>query len=215
MARAVRLFLALALALPAVALTASSCAACECAFIPVPQQLQDADAAIMGEVVSQRGAQGGTIQVFRVDGVFAGEVGPRIELFARIGQGIVDSCAVLLPTDARVAVIADRNADGTYSASACSLVTEAELRKAAGPPLPPDPSIVSTPTQAPTPAVGAQPPKRELPAWLVILLGASLGTGLIAGTMAVPRWRAVRRASSAQREPGGTDEERENAVPEA
>lgn len=212
MARAVRLFLLVALALPAVALTASPCLACDCAFLPVSKQLRDADVAIVGEVVSQRGAQGGTIQVFRVDGVFTGEVGPQVELFARIGQGIVDSCAVLLPADARVAVIADRNADGSYSASACSLVTEAELRTAVGRPLPPDPSIVSTPTLPP--ALTQQPATRELPAWLVILLGASLGTGLIAGTMAVPRWRAVRGASSGQRPPGEVDEDRESASPE-
>jgi hypothetical protein len=187
MPRAVRLLLAMSLAVPTVVLTATPCLACDCAFLPVAQRLEQADVAVVGEVISQRGAQGGTIQVLRVGGVFAGDVGPQIELFAQIGQGIVDSCAVLLPVGRRVALIADRNADGTYTTSACSLVTEAELRKAVGPPLPPG-------TASPGPADGARVNDPiVIPGWMVVALGAMLGVVLIAGAMLVPRWRALRR----------------------
>lgn len=188
MARALRTLVALALAFPIVLATASPCLACSCAPLDVGQALQEPGVvAFVGEVVAQRGAQGGTIQGLRVDGVFQGELGPEVALFAQIGQGVVNSCAILLPTQTRVAVIAHPNADGSYSTDVCSLVTEAQLTAVVGPPRPPDPSITASPASTggrTTPEEGA------LPFWLVAVLGALVGAVLIGVGSATGRWRA-------------------------
>jgi hypothetical protein len=177
MARALRTLVALVLAVPIVLATASPCLACSCAPLDVAATLEDRDVvAFVGEVVAQRGAEGGTIQGMRVDGVFQGELGPEVALFAQIGQDVVNSCAILLPTDTRVAVIARPNPDGSYSTDVCSLVTEADLRAVVGPPRPPDPALTIAPPPRGATTVGEGP---ELPFWVVASLGAVAGVVLI------------------------------------
>jgi len=178
--RTTRLLLVLLLATPMVLATAPACQACSCAPASAEAALAGADIAFVGEVISQREAFGGTIQVLRVDGVFKGHVGPRLELFASIGGGVVSDCAILLPTGGPVAVIARRDPGGRWVTDACSMTTERALRTAAGPPRPPDAASPS-----PTPAAGQSAGSSEpLPGWLVAVLGGLGGVALMAAWVA-------------------------------
>jgi hypothetical protein len=196
MARAARPLAALLLATSIALVTATPCAACSCVQASTSSLLEDADAAFVGEVVTQRAVTGGTIQVLRVDGVYEGDLGPQVALFARLGQGVVDTCAVLLPTETRIGVIATRNADGTYSTGLCAITTVRALRMAGGRPRPPDPSI------ALVPPAGGGPPEAAAPrsSGAVVLAGALLVAGLVA--MASVRERTRRRSQGDATEAG-------------
>ena len=187
MARAARLSLAFLLAASVVLLTSTPCAACSCASEPLSGLLAASDVAFTGEVVSRRPAGQGTIQVLRVDEVYVGALGPRVELYAEIGPQMVSSCALLLPTQTRVAVLADRNADGTFSTSVCAMTTVRALRKAAGEPHPPDPAI-----GLPEPTVPGGEGDGGSGAG-VALAGVLLVAGLLAASLVFGRRRASDR----------------------
>jgi hypothetical protein len=189
MARALRWLLAGLLAIPVVVIGASPCLACSCAAEPLRARLAHADVAFEGRVTDSRAAPAGTIQVLAVDGVYQGDLPPEVELFAQIGQGVVHSCAVLLPTGSTVGVVADRNDDGTYSTNVCLLTTPASLARALGPARPPS----ASPREGPPAAPAATDAPIGLPAWLVAVLGALGGLVLIGGTVAAgPRLAACR-----------------------
>jgi hypothetical protein len=162
MTRAVRLAVAIAIAAPAVLASAPPCAACTCPFASAAVVVDQADVAFAGVVVSDWGAAGGTIQRVRVRAVYEGEVGPRADVFAAIGSGVVEDCAVLLPRGVRVAVVADRRPDGTLVTGTCQLMREAVLRRVSGPPHAPDPAI-----RLPTPVATAAEARR--PTWALVL----------------------------------------------
>jgi hypothetical protein len=187
MARAVRVLLALVLSTPILLVSAGGCAACSCATESAQAMIDHADAAFAGRIVSQRGAPNGTIQILHVAAVYKGSIGPQVELIARIGEGVVGDCAVLLPTGSRVAVVADRNPDGSYSTSTCWLVRERTLRATAGTPTPPDPDIGLPVPSVPVPAASA-----SVPWWLVALAGGAVGTALIAISLRAGRRREQR-----------------------
>ena len=190
----VRAVSALVLAAGSVVLSAAPCLACSCALRPPAEALEDAEAAFIGEVISDRLVADGTMQRFRVDEVYAGTLPPEVEVHAQIGSGFVNSCAVLFSSGHEVALLLGRDDQGRLTTSVCSMITVAEMRRVGGEPRPPEAAAASvTPPQGGTDgaegdavAVGA-----ALPWWQVALAGLAVGLVLIAVSMVAGKRRAT------------------------
>lgn len=197
-----RLLALLTLAGTFLVVAAPPCSACSCAPSTPKEMLRRADAAFVGTAVGETMVETGTTQTFEVEGVYRGELGPRVEVWAQIGSSVVDTCAVLFPVGDRVAVLLDRDEQGRWQTSACSIVEVSDLEALAGPARPPTAASTSPDGSAspddPRPATGGE---EELPAWAVILIGAGVALAAIGGQVA---WTA-RRDRSARR--GGEDED--------
>ena len=96
MGRPTRLLVALVLATPLALVGTAHAGTCACGGEVSPARaIEDADAALLGEVVSDRLVADGTLQRVRVDEVYAGSLPPQIEVYAQIGPGVVGPCAML------------------------------------------------------------------------------------------------------------------------
>jgi hypothetical protein len=169
---------------------ASPCSACSCAPSTPKELLRRADAAFVGTVVAETMSETGTTQTFEVEGVYRGELGPTVEVWAQIGTSVVNTCAVLFPVGDRVAVLLERDERGRWQTSACSIVEPSDLEALAGPVRPP--GAASTSPDGPA-SPGGRPSttgdEEGLPAWAVIVIGAGLALAAIGGQVA---WAARR-----------------------
>jgi hypothetical protein len=143
----------------------------------------------VGRVVESRVDAEGTTQTFEVDGVYKGELGPTVEVWASIGTGGGSTCAVVFPEGDRRALVLTRSG-GRWTTSVCSLVTEAELTRIAGSPSPPT-ATAAPPPRSPAPNVSSGSDGSAVPRWSVPILGALLGIAVI--------WMALVLASRRER----------------
>jgi len=191
-----RVLAALAFAMPMTLAATAHAGTCTCGDEVSPERaLHDADAALVGEVLSDRLVADGTLQRVRVDEVYVGDLPPRIEVYARIGQGVVGPCAVLFSGGQQVAMILRADPLGRLTQDACSMVSVDQLRRIGGTARPPDPTAVSPPTGDPAP-VGGELPAR-MPAWQVGVIGLVVALLLIAGSVALTARRDRRAAAEA------------------
>ncbi|HEY7478399.1 MAG TPA: hypothetical protein VIB62_09190 [Actinomycetota bacterium] len=156
---------------------ANPCLACSCASTRPAEVLADADAAFVGRAVETRVDDEGTTQVFEVDGVYRGELGPTVEVWAQIGTGVVDSCAVTFPEGERRALVLSRDG-GRWTTSICSLITETQLERIVGEPRPPSgPADPPEPPASGPPGVVSSARQDGVPPWSILLLGALIAIG--------------------------------------
>ena len=193
-ARPVRLLLALVLAGVGVVAGASPCLACSCASVPPTKLLADADAAFVGEVVETVVDHEGTTQTFEVDGVYKGDLGPTVEVWAQLGGGTINTCHVVFPEGERRALVLERSG-GRWSTTSCWLVTEAQLTRIAGAPVPPSGSDTASPSSpSPSAAAGLGATTSDpLPGWTVPILGALVGVAVIWVVLVATNRRERRR----------------------
>jgi hypothetical protein len=193
---AVRALLILATVGGGIVVSASPCRACDCAARTPAEIVRQADRAFVGRVVDETVSANGTTQTFQVVAVYKGALGPTVDLWAEVGTNSLSSCAVLFPQHERVAVAMNVDAQGRWTTTSCSYLTEAQLREAAGPPHPPT-GAVSSPTASPLPTASETPAvapdlgrdrsrPKGVPLWLVIILGvfgavSAIGASLLAG----------------------------------
>jgi hypothetical protein len=193
---AVRALLLLAIVGGGILVTASPCRACDCAARTPAEIVRQADRAFVGRVVDETVSANGTTQTFQVVAVYKGALGPTVNLWVEVGTNNLSSCAVLFPRHERVAVAMTVDAQGRWTTTSCSYLTQAQLREAAGPPHPPT-GAVSSPTASPLPTASQTPAvasdlgrdrsrRNGVPLWLVIVLGvfgavSAIGASLLAG----------------------------------
>ena len=141
MARALRLLVATAIAMPLLIATGGRAVACSCAPMTAKQTIHRADAIVAGHVVDQMEIDPTTTRTtFAVDGVYRGDVPAVLTLVANIGSGGGSSCALLYPPGANVdPLVLDRQHDGTYQTSPCSLLSLHDVRALLGRAKPPPP----------------------------------------------------------------------------
>ena len=117
----VALTLTLALAL------AGSAAACVCFEATVEERLDDADAAVVGRVVSEReGELNGLRQLYltlEVEQRVKGDVERTLEIRTPLGT----DCGVDIPRDEPVGLLLTSAPPGTWFATACSVVNPGQL----------------------------------------------------------------------------------------
>ena len=196
--RGARLLVASSL-LVVVLMIASPARACACAGGGSPAQIvAGADAAIVGEVISDRLVQDGTMQAVRVDEVYVGNLPPRIEVYAPIGSGTVDPCGVLFSPAHPVAMVLTADASGRLSQDACSLLDVTTLRSVGGVAHPPDPGAEAPAGEPPVNADPGGGPTSAIPWWLVAVMGAGAGLGLITASVLVGRRGAETSEASAE-----------------
>ena len=98
-----------------------------CARAPLEERLDDADAAVVGRVVSERlGDVKGLPQLYlavEVEQRVKGDVQRRLEVRSPSGT----DCDVDVPRDEPVGLLLTRAADGTWLATACSVVNPGQL----------------------------------------------------------------------------------------
>ncbi len=191
-ARTIRLVVAAAVAAGALIATASPGLACSCVASTAAEKLETAEAAFVGRVVESSTDAEGTTQVFEVDGVYKGALGPTVEVWAQIGTGVMSSCAVVFPEGDRVALVISRSG-GRWTTDGCSLVTEAQLTRLAGSPSPPT-GTTAPPPSSPTPVVTTASDGRAVPRWSLPILGVLLAIAVI--------WLTLVLASRRGRRPG-------------
>ncbi len=109
--------------------------ACTCSDAPIETRLDDADAAVVGRVVSdtawemEGGAPARRLTV-EVEQRVKGDVDRTLVVRAPSGT----DCDVEIPTATTTGLLLTRTPDGAWFASACSLVTPGELVAAGGEP---------------------------------------------------------------------------------
>jgi hypothetical protein len=114
--------------------TASPAAACVCVDTPLSERLDDADAAIVGRVVAERQGEvrGARVKLLTV------EVDQRVKgdidrpLVVRSPSG--SDCDVEVPKDKAIGLLLTRAPDGTWLATACSVVEPGPLVAVGGEP---------------------------------------------------------------------------------
>ena len=98
-----------------------------CGEAPLDERFDDADAAVVGRVVSEReGELNGLPQTylsFDVEQRVKGDVGRELEIRAPSGS----DCDVDVPRDESVGLLLTRGADGAWLATACSVVDPGRL----------------------------------------------------------------------------------------
>jgi hypothetical protein len=117
-----------------VLVTASPAAACVCVDTPLSERLDDADAAIVGRVVAERQGEvrGARVKLLTV------EVDQRVKgdidrpLVVRSPSG--SDCDVEVPKDKAIGLLLTRAPDGTWLATACSVVEPGPLVAVGGEP---------------------------------------------------------------------------------
>ena len=128
-----RLAVSLAVAVAGLAL-AGPAAACVCANIPLSQRLDESDAAVVGRVVAERPTevQGAPVTVLtvQVDQRVKGDVERTLQVRSPRGT----DCDVSVPVRKDVGLLLTRAPDGTWLASACSVVEPGPLVAAGGEP---------------------------------------------------------------------------------
>jgi hypothetical protein len=106
---------------------ASPAAACVCIDTPLAERLDDADAAVVGRVVSERpGDLNGAPQLFLtvdVEQRVKGDVGRSIEVRSPSGT----DCDVDVPRDRSVGLLLTRAPDDAWLATSCSVVNPGQL----------------------------------------------------------------------------------------
>jgi hypothetical protein len=172
---------------------APPCRACSCAPSTPQGAFRKADAAFVGRVVRDTMVAKGTTQTFEVDEVYKGALTSRIDVWAEVGTEWVSSCAILYPAGEPVALLLFADDRGRWQASACSQVTRAELRRIGGEPHEPLP-VPDAEVAAPPGGPGTRDVGGGLPAWAVVLIGASVAVGLVGGQI-VWAGRRDRRAA--------------------
>ena len=215
---AVRALLVLAIVAGATMMTASPCLACECTARSPEDIVGQADRAFVGRVVGQTPEARGTTQTFEVAVVYKGALGPTVDLWAEVGTTSLSSCAVLFPEHERVAVAMSVDAQGRWTTTSCSYLTEKELRKAAGPPHAPTKGMTSAPSASvggptATPIASAVPSavpslgvtgerrrRKTVPLWVIAVLGvagavSAIGASLLAGGRRGAAPRSFERAT--------------------
>ena len=201
-ARTVRVLVAVAIAGVALIAGAAPCFACSCAATTTGAKLRDADEAFVGRVIETVTDGEGTTQTFEVDGVFEGELGPTVDVWAASG----DTCAVFFPEAERRALVLTRS-EGRWTTSVCSLVTEAALTRVAGPPRPPT-EEAAPPPGSPVPSVTSSSDGGGAVArWSTPILGVLVGIAAIWLTLVLMSRRERRRSEGAASEDGGTDDD--------
>ena len=208
-----RAVLLLGLALSGMVAIAPPCLACDCVAMTPKEALRGADAAFVGQVVQDVMTAEGTTQTFEVEGVFKGELGPTVDVWAQIGTEVVDTCAVLYPTGDRVAVLLTDDGDGRWSTQICATITEAALRRLAGPPGEPvaeaSPSPPPPPSVVPAGSLDGPATDDGLPAWAVIALGAFVAVAVVGAQIVWAGRRDRRAAYPSGWDPVDVDEPRE------
>lgn len=199
--RAVRVSVAALMAGSSIVIAASTCWACECAQATAGQVLDAADAAFVGEVVNERIlTPTSTIQVFEVEAVYKGQLGPTVEVIMQVGAGGGSSCGVLFSRGQRLAVALTRLPEGTFTTTLCQRLSPEEIERVGGTPLPPDSEISPAP-QSPPVARRSSP---LLPDWAVVPLGALGALALMVAAVWLQNARARRRpAADPSDAPGG------------
>ncbi|MGZ8565999.1 MAG: hypothetical protein ACXWXS_02995 [Actinomycetota bacterium] len=190
-ARTARVLVAVVLAGAGLVVGAGPCFACSCVASTPEEKLHDADAAFVGRVVQSTIDAEGTTQTFEVDGVYKGELGPTVEVWAQIGTGVTNSCAVIFAEGDRRALVISRSG-GHWMTTGCSLVTEAALTRVAGAPGPPTGTSAPAP-RSPAPTVTSSSDGSAVPRWSVPILGALLGIAVIWLALVVASRRERRR----------------------
>ena len=113
---------------------ASPASACVCANEPLSERLDDADAAVVGRVVAERkGDLKGDPQLFLtvdVEQRVKGDVERTIQVRSPYGS----DCDVVVPKDEPVGLLLTRAPDGTWLATACSVVEPGPLVAEGGEP---------------------------------------------------------------------------------
>lgn len=113
---------------------ASPASACVCANEPLSERLDDADAAVVGRVVAERkGDLKGDPQLFLtvdVEQRVKGDVERTIQVRSPYGS----DCDVVVPKDEPVGLLLTRAPDGTWLATACSVVQPGPLVAEGGEP---------------------------------------------------------------------------------
>jgi hypothetical protein len=117
-----------------VLVTASPAAACVCVDTPLSERLDDADAAIVGRVVAERQGEvrGARVKLLTV------EIDQRVKgdidrpLVVRSPSG--SDCDVEVPKDKAIGLLLTRAPDGTWLATACSVVEPGPLVAVGGEP---------------------------------------------------------------------------------
>jgi hypothetical protein len=113
---------------------ASPAAACVCVDAPLSERLDDADAALIGRVVSERQGQlNGAPQRLlgvEVDQRVKGDVERTLEVRSPSGS----DCDVIVPKDEAIGLLLTRSPDGAWLASACSVVEPGPLVAEGGEP---------------------------------------------------------------------------------
>lgn len=205
-----RAVLALGLAVTWALATATPCLACSCIPSTPEKTLRRADAAFIGAVVNDVMTETGTTQTFHVEEVFKGELGSTVDVWARVGTEVVDSCSVLYPTGDQVAVLLFDDGEGRWTTQACAHVTQAELRRVGGPPREPL-EIASPPPDVAAPAedLGAGDGEVAMPTWAVVAIGAVVALVLVAGQIAWAGRRDGRAAHPSGWDPVDTEEPQE------
>ena len=165
-----------------------------------------ADAALIGEVMSDRLVQDGTMQRVRVEQVYVGDLPPEIEVYAPIGSGIVDPCGVLFSGGHPVAMVLTADATGRLSQDACSLLDVATLRAVGGAARPPDSRAVAPATQPPIGTASAGVGAGSLAGWQIASLGALAAVALIACWIRIEQRRG-RHAAGPTTPAGSSDED--------
>ena len=198
----------MAIAGAAIVAGAGPCFACSCAAMTTAAKLRDADAAFVGRVIETATDAEGTTQTFEVDGVFEGELGPTVDVWAEIGTEGGNTCAVVFPEGERRALVLSRS-DGHWTTTVCSLVTEEELTRVAGSPRPPT-EEAAPPLDSPVPSVTSSSDGGTMPRWSSPILGALVGIAVIWLTLMLASRRERRRAVVAGSDGRQTDDDARN-----
>jgi MYXO-CTERM domain-containing protein len=109
--------------------------ACVCGDAPIEERLDDADAAVVGRIVSDtawepEGGPSSRRLTVRVEQRVKGEVDETLSVLAPSGT----DCDVEIPLEKTTGFLLTRTRDGEWFASACSLVAPGELVAAGGEP---------------------------------------------------------------------------------
>ncbi len=113
---------------------AGPASACVCADTPLSQRLDEADAAIVGRVVAERSGevQGAPVRLLtvEVDQRVKGDVDRTIVVRSPSGS----DCDVEVPLDEAIGLLLTTSPEGTWLASACSVVDPGPLVAEGGEP---------------------------------------------------------------------------------
>ena len=109
--------------------------ACVCGDAPIGERLDDADAAVVGRVVSNtawelEGGPSSRRLTVRVEQRVKGDVEETLHVLAPSGT----DCDVEIPLEKTTGLLLTRDRDGEWFASACSVVSPGELVAAGGEP---------------------------------------------------------------------------------
>ena len=113
---------------------AGPASACMCADVPISQRLDESDGALVGRIVAERPGQveGAPVTILTVE--VEARVKGKLESPLHVRSPRGSDCDVAAPMNQTIGLLLSRAPDGTWLASACSVVEPGPLVAAGGEP---------------------------------------------------------------------------------